>query len=286
MTELPSGTLDLHVHAAPDGASRRLDALELARAGAVSAAVFKGHHAPTGGIAALVRQEVPGFAAFGSVVLNHAVGGLNPGAVTALVRVGQGAGLIVWLPTRDAANDLARKGRGGCPVTVVEDGRPTAALHAVADVVADHGLVLASGHLAPAETVAVFAALAGSGIRLLATHVSSAVTPFAPEELAAVLKAGAIAEICARNLLVRRPDMALPDAAGVAAAAALIRRFGAERFVLSSDLGDPRFPDPAEGLTAVARALDRAGIGAAGLESLLVTTPRRIAGLGRAETLT
>lgn len=283
MTELPPGTIDLHVHVAPDGAARSIDALRLAREVAFSGAVFKGHDAPTGGVAALVRQEVPGFLAFGSVVLNHSVGGLNPAAVEALAQVGAGTGRLVWLPTRDAANHLARKRRAGLSVTVVEDGRPVAVLHEVAEAAAARGMVLASGHLAPAETISVFTALAHYGLRLVATHVTAEITPFAPDELAAVLDAGAIAELCARNLLVRRSDRAEPDADRVAAAAVLIRHFGADRFLLSSDLGDPRFPEPAEGLSAVAGALLRAGVGDAALESLLVATPRWMAGLDDAE---
>lgn len=278
MAPLPPGTIDLHLHAGPAGATRRIDALGVARDGGLAGAVFKGHHAPTGAVAVLARQEVPGFAAYGSVTLNHAVGGLNPAAVEALTKVGGAAALIVWLPTRDAANDLARKGRTGRPVRVTEDGHPVPALFAVADAAASHGLVLASGHLAPPETVVVFRALAKAGMRLLATHVTAPGTPFAPQDVAAVLDAGAHLEICARNLLVQRPDRAEPDPAAIAAAAELIQRFSAERLVLSSDLGDVRYPDPVDGLAAVAHALARAGVPEASIEAILVTNPRALAG--------
>jgi hypothetical protein len=276
LTDLPDGVLDLHVHVAPDGAQRRVDALGLARAGGLAGAVFKGHHAPTAAIALLTRQEVPGFAAIGAVTLNHSVGGLNPDAVVALATLGGAAAGFVWLPTRDAANDIARKGRAGRPVQVVEGSRPVAELFAVAEATLAHGLVLASGHLAPAETVAVFAALAPTGVQRVATHVTAAVTPFSDEDLSAVLRSGALAEICARNLLVRRPDMAQADTDRIAAAAALIRRFGPAQFILSSDLGDLRYPAPVAGLAAIVQALGHAGIDDAALEQMLVATPRRI----------
>lgn len=278
MAPLPPGTIDLHLHAGSDGATRRINALGVARDGGLAGAVFKGHHAPTAAVAALVRQEAPSFAAFGSVTLNHAVGGLNPAAVEALAKVGGAAARIVWLPTRDAANDLARKGRAGRPVRVTEGGGPVPALLAVAEAAASHGLILASGHLAPAETVRVFRALANAGMRLLATHVTAPVTPFAPQDVAAVLDAGAYVEICARNLLVRRPDRAEPDLAAIAAAAELVRRFGTERLVLSSDLGDARYPDPVDGLAAVAQALARAGVAEALIEAILVTNTRLLVG--------
>lgn len=274
---LPPGTIDLHLHAAPDGGARRVDALALARGGRLSGALFKCHHAPTAAVAALCRQEVPGFAALGAVVLNHAAGGLNPAAIEALAQVGGAAARVVFLPTRDAANDLARKGRSGHAVAVTSGGRALPAVFAVAEAVAARGLVLASGHLAPAETAAVFAALAGRGMALLATHVTAPVTPFAPAELASVLAAGALAEISARNLLQHRPDRADPDPDRVAAAAALVRRHGADRFVLTGDLGAAGWPDPVDGLAAAAAALGRAGISDAGLEMMLVTNPRALA---------
>jgi len=287
VTDLPEGTLDLHVHVAPDGASRRGNALDLARAGAggprLSGAVLKGHLAPTGALAALVRAEVPRFAAFGSVVLNRAVGGLNPAAVAALARVGGPAGRVVWLPTRDACNELARKGRRGEPVAVVEGGVPVPALHEVAAAAHDCGMILASGHIAPAETAVVFRALARADLTLLATHVTAPVTFFEDADLRAVLDAGAIAELCARNLLERRADLAWPDAGKVERAADLVRRFGASRFVLSSDLGAPDYPDPAQGLAAVAEALNLAGLADGDLEDMLARTPRRMVGLDSAE---
>jgi len=276
MTSLPEGTIDLHVHAAPDGGARCVDALGLARAGGIAGAVFKCHHAPTAGIAALVRQEVPGFRAFGGLVLNHAVGGLNPAAVEAAALVGGGAACLVWLPTRDAQNDLRRKRRAGLPVTVTEGGRPVPAVFALVEAAEVHRMILASGHLDPAETVAVFAALAPTGLPRIATHVTAGVTPFAAEQVAAVLRTGALVEICARNLLVRRAHRAETDMDRVAAAAALIRRFGAPNFVLSSDLGDPRYPQPVAGLAAVVASLALAGITDAALEAMLVTTPQTL----------
>lgn len=280
VADLPSGTIDLHVHAAPDAAARSVDALALARGGpatGLEGAVLKGHHAPTGTLAALCRAEVPGFLACGSVVLNHAVGGLNPAAVEALALVSGDAARVVFLPTRDAANDLARKRRTGAPVVVTAEGRPVPALHAVAEAAAARGLVLASGHLHPEETAAVFAALAPLGLALLATHVTAPVTRFPTDALRAVLRAGGTLELCARTLLQRRADAAIPDPDRVDEAEALIRRFGADRFVLSSDLGDPRYPLPAPGLAAAAEALARAGLPDAALEAMLVTTPRSLA---------
>lgn len=281
LQSLPPGTIDLHVHTAPDVVARRLDDLTLAEGGpgaGLLGAVLKSHDAPTAGRAWLTRRARPGFLAYGSVALNRAVGGLNPAAVDALARTGEGVGRIVWLPTRDAANERERKGGAGPSVAVTDGGRPVRALHEVAERAAAHGLILASGHLDPAEALAVFRAVRPLGGALLATHATAPVTPFSPEQVIEALDLGAWIEICARHLLARRADAALPLEDAVDHAAALIRRFGPERLVLSSDLGDPRFPAPAEGLAAAARALAARGVADAALEAMLVANPARLLG--------
>jgi hypothetical protein len=191
--DLPEGTIDLHVHVAPDGAARRCSALDLARGAdqrpRLAGAVLKGHFAPTGALAVLVRSEVPQFFAFGSVVLNRAVGGLNPAAVEALARVGAGRDGSSGCPRAMPATTSRGRAGSGAPVAVVESGLPVPALHDVVEATRSGGMILASGHIAPAETVAVFRAFAGADLTLLATHVTAPVTPFGDDDLRAVLDA-------------------------------------------------------------------------------------------------
>jgi len=85
--ELLRGAIDLHTHSAPSFFDRLLDDVELAeqaRAAGMRAVLYKAHEQDTTGWAA--RRAVPGIQAFGGVVLNHAVGGLNPAAVDASIR--------------------------------------------------------------------------------------------------------------------------------------------------------------------------------------------------------
>lgn len=283
--DLPGGGIDLHVHTAPDVTPRRIDDRAMAArcaAAGMAGAVLKAHHEPTGGRAWHASRVSPGVAVFGGIVLNRAVGGINADAVEAMARAEGGCGRIVWLPTRDAAHDLRLKGKAGAPVEVLADGRPTAALRAVLQVVAAHDLILASGHVAPDEALVVFGAARRAGCRrMIATHVTARVSDYTAAQMDAAAATGAVLEFCARNLFAADTggDRRL-DPAKAAAAGAAIRRLGAGRCVLSSDLGDPRFPDPVDGLAAAAQALLRAGLDAAELERLLVTGPRRLLGLG------
>src|ERR1043166_2194947 len=78
------GIVDTHVHSDPDSAPRSIDALEVARLAAgegMRALLLKNHNAATVQLAYIVSKVVPGVDVYGAVVLNRAVGGINPAAV-------------------------------------------------------------------------------------------------------------------------------------------------------------------------------------------------------------
>ena len=78
------GAIDLHVHNAPDSGPRSVDAFEIARIArryGMRALLFKNHHTHTASLAYFVSQAVEGIGAYGGIVLNRSVGGINPIAV-------------------------------------------------------------------------------------------------------------------------------------------------------------------------------------------------------------
>src|SRR3954465_13274130 len=106
--ELVRGGFDPYVHVAPDFAPRRITDLELAaRCLELGLAGFAltSHYTATAERAAVVNAAVGAPLAVGSIVLNHAVGGLNATAVEVAAR--QGA-RIVWLPTVSALGEFAK----------------------------------------------------------------------------------------------------------------------------------------------------------------------------------
>src|SRR5678810_357343 len=85
-----AGVIDIHAHAAPETSllnfKRAFDAIEaaqIARIYGMRGIVLKEHYTDTASWAYLVSQIVPGVEGFGGIVLNKAVGGLNPTAVEA-----------------------------------------------------------------------------------------------------------------------------------------------------------------------------------------------------------
>ena len=75
--------VDAHVHVGPQFGSRDHDALSLAQelASANMKAVMKNHFISTTGLASLARNIAGQTSVFGSVVLNHGVGGVNVQAI-------------------------------------------------------------------------------------------------------------------------------------------------------------------------------------------------------------
>ena len=89
--ELVRGAFDLHVHISPDVVERRIDDIGLARRFAelgLAGFVLKSHYNSTAERAAVVREAVPGVEVLGAIVLNRAVGGVNPVAVEIAAREG------------------------------------------------------------------------------------------------------------------------------------------------------------------------------------------------------
>lgn len=104
--------IDFHCHTAPDVVPRLLDDVELARiarSSGMRAVVLKNHYTLTSDRAFAAMQIVPGIQVFGGIVLNRSVGGLNVEAVRRMIEMEGGRGRIVWLPTRDAENEVKKR---------------------------------------------------------------------------------------------------------------------------------------------------------------------------------
>src|SRR5580704_15591467 len=120
------GIIDDHAHSDPDNQPRRLDGLELAqeaKAEGMRGAVLKNHQMPTTQLAYMVNQLVPGFAAWGSIVLNRSVGGINPQAVEQQATVKGKFFKVVFMPTVDAESAQMRNANPPRPyVPIAKDG--------------------------------------------------------------------------------------------------------------------------------------------------------------------
>ena len=163
-----AGVIDIHAHAAPEtkllNFQRAFDAIEaaqVARIYGMRGIVLKEHHTETASWAYLVSQMVPGIELFGGIVLNRAVGGMNPVAVEAMALSRGGRGRVVYMPTVDAEY---RSKPGPDKVPVSHNGQLLPAVQEVLKVMAKHDLGLSTGHVSPAEVMMLIRAAKAAGV--------------------------------------------------------------------------------------------------------------------------
>ncbi len=249
-----TGFIDPHVHSAPDIVPRLMDDFELARqaaAAGLGGILIKNHTTLTADRACLVSQVVHGVRIWGGLVLNHAVGGLNPPAVEAAAAYGARE---IWMPTIDAANHcrVHQQPRTGLALDRAENRE---ALRDILALIARHDLILGTGHLSVAEILSLVPMAREAGVRkILITHPEAPVTdmPFQVQRDLA-------GQGCRFERVWVFTTPALRHVLSPEEVIAGIREVGHESTVLATDMGQAGNPTPVEGLRAFVAACLQAG---------------------------
>ena len=296
--ELLRGAFDTHIHIAPDVVERKIDDLSLARRFeelGMAGFVLKSHYGSTAERASVVRAAVPGVQALGAVSLNRAVGGMNPLAVEIAAREGA---RTVWFPTVDSVNEsherevnesrppvkvpvwvklqleLREQGIEIEPVPVVDQGGALLpAAREVLDMIARHGMVLATGHLGRDEIFAVVDGALAAGIEtIVITHPEFPSQNVNVEDQRALAERGALLERC----------FTTPHTGKVAWERWLenVRAAGPKHSVLSTDLGQVFNPPVEDGMALMVDRLLAAGFEEEEVHTMAVVNSRRVAGAG------
>ena len=267
------GVVDLHFHTGPDSRPRSVDDIEasrLAAAAGMRAILLKNHFTMTADRAAIAMGQVEGLEIFGGLVLNRAVGGINPEAVRQMAAFSGSRGKVVWLPTFDSEYAATSSGGDAPYVSILEDGEPLPAVLEVFELLAEHDLTLAMGHSAPGEVLRLLPEAKRLGVpRILVTHVFS--QGATREQMRQMAEEEAIMEI--DWLAVHGGNRTIEDYVSA------IRDLGAEAFFMSSDLGQAGNPVHPEGLRAYIRAMLDAGITEAEIDTMIRRNPARLLGL-------
>ena len=263
------GSFDLHVHAGPDpGRERRMDAMDAARAAyeaEMKGFVLKSHDYPTAPLAYALNRMYPGLEVAGAVALNDAVGGLNPSAVQAAADLNA---RVVWMPTFSADFYRASHGQGSGISLWAPPGALRDEALEILDIVADSGMVLASGHVSPEEAIELFSRAAERGVsRMVATHPAGIATNEQMREMASL---GAYIEY---TFLACMPSRMSTTVAELADA---IHETGPDRCVLTTDFGQPENPPPAEGMRMAIASLLQAGLTAEEITKVVKDNPLRL----------
>jgi Family of unknown function (DUF6282) len=292
--ELLLGAYDTHIHVAPDVVEREVDDVSLARQFAghgMAGFVLKSHYTATAERASVVRAAIPDVDALGAIVLNRAIGGVNPLAVEIAAREGA---RTVWMPTVDAVNEagerehvkpgakvpvwvklqleLREQGLEIDPVPVVDErGVVLDETRAVLELIARHQLLLATGHISRDEIFAVVDAALELGVRqIVITHPEFPAQSLTVEDQRMLAERGALLERC----------FTTPHTGKISWEQWLanIRAVGAAHSVVSTDLGQVFNPPVQDGLALMVDRLLQDGYGEEEVHQMAVVNTRRVAG--------
>jgi hypothetical protein len=239
----------------------------------------------------VVMEAVPGIRVLGAIALNRSVGGLNPTAVEIAARSGA---RIVWFPTVSSENEqhevLAADPNGKVPVWVkfeldvradgvVPDPVPVVdhsgellpEARAVLEVIARHGLVLATGHLSRDEIFTLVDGAVEAGVQtIVVTHPEFPSQNISPEDQVELAGKGALLERAFTTPYTGKCSWERIFEA--------TRAVGAENTVWATDLGQVFNPPVEDGLALMADHFLEAGFSEEEVRTMAVTNTRRVAG--------
>jgi hypothetical protein len=200
--DLLEGSIDIHIHSAPDIYPRILNVMELARhakENGMRAILVKNHFAMTGGQAKIASEETD-FPVFGGIALNLPVGGLNIHAVDVALNLGT---KMVWLPTLHSQKFVQHKSHvahlaGGIRADVKgiyllnNDGNLKEELYPIFDLIAEKDAILGTGHVSLEEAKIAVREAAKSGVKkILVTHPLASFCNYSVKDMKEMLDLGA-----------------------------------------------------------------------------------------------
>lgn len=238
---LLAGSYDIHQHGGPSATVARIhNELDFAIQGCevgLGGIVFKNHDSPTTRSTILVQQVVDNWAKehskkpirlYGGVVLNYAVGGLNPDAVVSAYRLG---GKYVWLPNMDSNHHRKFVGEGEGEGIDLIDGNDKLVpkMKEILELMAGTNMVLGTGHNSTRERLIVVREAVKMGLeRIEVIHPNHPVSWLTPEQCKTFAGLGCFIGIYAMDIgLTYTWDDVM----------AIYKAVGPEKIVLGSDCG-------------------------------------------------
>lgn len=276
-----TGAIDIHVHSAPSYTHiRPYDddvTAQQAREAGMRAVVLKDHTESTITRARLAEKATPGVRVFGGVVLNHALGGINPDAADFACTMGAAE---VWMPTVDAARHAEVFAPGGYdrvdsttgpaaiekksrhilkkqPITILKDGQLIDEAKDVMKICQIWDVMLGTSHLHKEEVFALVKfAKQEKFKRLVVTHVNWAIVcNYTDQEMKDMADEGAWMEFCGTALYPPAPNPRTEHEE-----AKLLDYVGPKRCILASDAGAQVFGTAPTVFRGYLQLLNNAGL--------------------------
>ena len=273
------GMYDFHVHPAPSIQTRRftaLEALKLCDEERMSGIVFLDHTYNTTMVANTINQMGYRAKAYGTIILNEAVGGVSPSVVETALAMGTKQ---IQMPTysskghKDAYGDdqkLFPYKKRSTPICILDERRRLISeVEEILEIMEGSSSFLASGHLSTEEIDVLVNRVKELKINFVANSVSMDM-PGYPLEYQK--------KWAGDHVFMEHAYAAITDAphkpTSVASVAEQIRLVGAERCILGTDSGSMKLPGNIVALKEFITRLVGAGITDRELDHMARRNPR------------
>jgi len=285
--DILEGAIDFHLHPGPSISRRRVDIFEAARDAyrvGMKALVYKPLYFATMSDAYAAQKMVPGIKVFGGVVLDQIAGGLRPATVEVAIKM---HAKVIWMPLFDSTQ--TRKSADAVPfyksrffgndiLTIFDANKKIKdEVFEILDLIASSpGVILSTSHLTPSESLAIIKAAKERGVeKIVVTHPTANIIGASIKEQVEMSKLGAYINHCFGYILPK-PTGAGQNPVLVAEA---IKAVGADRCILSSDMGIWYSSTPVEGLRSYVEILMQCGISRKEIDLMIKKNPSEILGL-------
>lgn len=275
VNELLEGSYDLHVHSSPSHVKRNIDDINLIKIASeykMAGVMIKNHYEPTSGRAELLNLHFDFYTkAYGGVVLNHPVGGINPYACESALRLGA---KIVWLPTRDSKQSLKYGNMKGDffnreGISILDSrGELIKEFKEVVEVIKKYDAVLATGHVSPEESFKVCDYAIKNKIKVILTHPDWIRTKISTDKQIELSKKGVFIEKVWANL--DDGDCSEEEYIGV------MKKVNFENIFITTDRGYYAKKTPIESLKDCIEFLLNKGVDKKNISKMIKVTPKFI----------
>jgi len=278
------GMYDMHVHPAPSIQKRTFTALEAIRYASeerMAGILFKDHTYNTVSMTRTINELMYTTKAYSTIMLNEAVGGINPSVVEIALALGTNQ---IEMPTYsskahfDAYGDDQKifpyKKRAKPTYILDEKGRLIPEVEEILNLVKGTGAFIGTGHISPPEIDRLVERGKELGCKMLIISVSTDM-PGIPLDYQK--------KWAADNIFMEHVYMALTDVPHVKTPIETIveqiKTIGAERCVLGTDAGNTKLPRQVESMKDFLNRLLAAGISEKEIELMTKMNPRILLGI-------
>ncbi len=278
--KLMDGAIDVHIHPGPDAYNARVyDELEIAIQACqvdMKAVVFKGHSMPSARSAYFVQKAVDLWAeqhhkgkidVRGGVMLNDAVGGLNPEAVLTSYRIG---GKHVWLPNKDFSFHHKLYGIPGGIEVLDEKDHVVPSLREILSLMAEGDMILSLSHQSVKERFIVIDEAKRAGVkRIEVGHPLAVMAKMTIDQMKIAAEKGAYLGMYCANF-----DIGLTWSWEEFMEA--VRVVGCDHIVIGTDCGHFAFPSPLEAMRLFITGMLTRGIPDKDVEKMVKANARNL----------